>query len=210
LKERTEISRDMWMTLHQECNLRKLDASATYLTKLIPEEADIFVPRIRQCMTSKPWWNETIDTAREIMNTRLREWKADRTTTKQNQFNATCNNYHQTVRAEKNKVWYTFLAEARDREIFQALRYTKPRRQQPTPDITFQGATATTFKEKASVSHQALFPVPAVSQVNDTTDPSSHPLPWAKVTTDEIQNAIESSSPTKAPGPDCIGFECIK
>jgi hypothetical protein len=54
----------------------------------------------------------------EIMKTRLREWKADRTTTKRNQFNATRNNYHQTVRAEKEKIWYTFLSEARDKEIF--------------------------------------------------------------------------------------------
>jgi hypothetical protein len=55
LKERTEISRDVWMTLHRECNLRNLDASATYLTKLIQEAADIFVPRNRQSMRSKPW-----------------------------------------------------------------------------------------------------------------------------------------------------------
>jgi hypothetical protein len=94
LKERTEISRDMWKTLHRECNLRNLDASATYLKKVIQEAADIIVPRTRQCMRSKPWWNKTIDTAREIMKTRLREWKADRTTPKGNQFNATRNNYH--------------------------------------------------------------------------------------------------------------------
>jgi hypothetical protein len=84
LKERTEISRDVWTTLHQECNLRNLDASATYLTTLIQEAADIFVPRTRQCMWCKPWWNETIDTAREIIKTRLREWKADRTTPERN------------------------------------------------------------------------------------------------------------------------------
>ena len=210
LKERTEISRDVWTTLHRECNLRNLDSSASYLTKIIQEAADIFVPRTRQCMRSKPWWNETIDTAREIMKSRLREWKADRTTPKRNQFNATRNYYHQTVRAEKNKVWYTFLSEARDREIFQALRYTKPRRKEPTPDITFQGTTATTFKEKASVFRQALFPAPPVSQVREDADPISHTLPWPKVTTDEIQNPIRSSSSTKVPGPDSIGFECIK
>jgi hypothetical protein len=115
------------------------------------------VPRTRQCIRSKPWWNETIDTAREIMKTRLREWKADSTTPKRNQFNGTRNNYHQTVRAEKNKVWYTFLFEARNWEIFQALRYSKPQRKEPTPDITFQGATATTFKEKPHYSARPSF-----------------------------------------------------
>jgi hypothetical protein len=63
LKERTEISREVWMILHRECNLRNLDTSARYLTTLIQEAADIFVPRIRQCIRSKPWWNETMDTA---------------------------------------------------------------------------------------------------------------------------------------------------
>jgi hypothetical protein len=76
LTERSEISRDVWTTLHRECNLRNLDASTSCLTKIIQEAADIFVPRTRQCMRSKRWWNETIDTAREIMKTRLREWKA--------------------------------------------------------------------------------------------------------------------------------------
>jgi hypothetical protein len=101
----------VWTTLHQECNLRNLAPSAIYLTKLIQEAADIHVPRTRQCMRSKSWWNETIDTAREIMKTRLREWKEERTTAQRNQFNATRNNCHQTIGAEKNKVWYTFRSE---------------------------------------------------------------------------------------------------
>jgi hypothetical protein len=52
LKERTEISREVWITLHQECNLRNLDASTTYLIKVIQEAADIFVLRTRQCKQS--------------------------------------------------------------------------------------------------------------------------------------------------------------
>jgi hypothetical protein len=76
--------------------------------------------------------------------------------------------------------------------------------------MTFQGTTATTCKDKAALIHQALFLAPAVSQVSDAADPTSHPLPWPKVPTDDIQNALKSSSSTMAPGPDCIGFECIK
>jgi hypothetical protein len=120
------------------------------------------------------------------------------------------NNYHQTLRAEKNNVWYTFLPEAREREIFEVLRYSKPWWKERTPDITFQGTTVTTFKGKASILPQVLFPVPPVSQVTKDVGPTRHPLPWPKVTTDEIQNPIRSSSSTKAPGPDCIGFEYIK
>jgi hypothetical protein len=92
LKERTKISREVWTTLHQECNLRNLDGWATYLTKVIQDAADIFVPRARQHIQSKPRWNETIDTARDIMKTRVQKLKDERTTTKQNQFNATRNN----------------------------------------------------------------------------------------------------------------------
>jgi hypothetical protein len=60
--------------------------------------------------------------------------------------------------------------------------------------------------EKALVFRQALFPTPPVSQISEATNPTSHHLPWPKVTTDEIKNAIKSSSSTKAPGPDHIGF----
>jgi hypothetical protein len=84
LKESTEIRRDVWTTLHRECNQRNLDDSATHLMKLIQDVADIHILRTRQCMWFKRWWNETIDTAREIMKTRLWEWKADRTTRKSN------------------------------------------------------------------------------------------------------------------------------
>jgi hypothetical protein len=47
LKESTTISRDVQTTLHREFNSRNLDVSATYLTKLIQEEAVIHVLRIR-------------------------------------------------------------------------------------------------------------------------------------------------------------------
>jgi hypothetical protein len=107
-------------------------------------------------------------------------------------------------------VWYTFLSEGRDRVIFQALKYTKPRRKKSIPDITFQATTATTFQGKASLFRQALFLAPLVSEVTEAAGLSSHPVPWLTLTTNEIQNAIKSSSSTKVPGPDCIGFECIK
>jgi hypothetical protein len=54
--------------------------------------------------------------------------------------------------------------------------YTKPPREEPTPDIIFQGATATTFKEIALVIRQALFPGPPVSYISEATNPPSHQL----------------------------------
>jgi hypothetical protein len=87
LKESKEISRDLSTTLHRVCNLRNLDASATYLIKLIQETAEIHIPRTRQCIWSKLWCHKTIETGRELMKTRLREWKGERRTPKRNQFN---------------------------------------------------------------------------------------------------------------------------
>jgi hypothetical protein len=87
-----------------EVQPKNLDPSAIYLTKLSQQAADIFVPRTRQCMRSKYWSNETIDTARELIKRQLQEWKGDRTTPKRNQFKATQHNYYQTVCAEKEQV----------------------------------------------------------------------------------------------------------
>jgi hypothetical protein len=48
LKETTKISKDVWMILHWQCNLRIQGASATYLTRLMLEAAEFYVHRTRQ------------------------------------------------------------------------------------------------------------------------------------------------------------------
>ena len=145
------------------------------------------------------------------MNTRLQEWKAGRTTPARNQFAAVRNSFFNAVRDAKSKNWNNFLQGARGKEIFTAMRYTKPRRTNLTPDITLQDETAKTFNEKARLFQKTLFlPPPTANLESETNTQPTHHLPWPRATQNEVQNAIMSSSSSKAPGPDGLGFECLK
>ena len=143
------------------------------------------------------------------MKTRLRQWKIDRTTPLWNQFTATRNMYHRTIKDTKRQHWDTFLNEARGKEIFTALKYTKPRKTEPTPDITYDSETATTFQEKANLFRQSMFPPPPVANLGDLDALHGHTLQWPPISPEEIRKAIKTSAPMKAPGPDSLGFNCI-
>src|SRR5947209_1989416 len=104
---------------------------------------------------SKPWWNGEIDEKRKIMRTRWREWKVARTIPARNQFNAVRNTFYNAIREAKSKNWNDFLQGAKGKEIFTAMRYTKPRRTDPTRDIIHGEERAQTFMEKAKLFHTA-------------------------------------------------------
>ena len=133
-----------------------------------------------------------------------------KTTPARNQFNGVRNAFLNVIRDAKAKNWNDFLQEARGKDIFTAMRYTKPTRTNPTPDITLGGEKATTFDEKAKMFRRALFPPPPTADVPDTNPQPTRRLPWPRVTKKEIRDAIMSSSSSKAPGPDGLGFECLK
>jgi hypothetical protein len=81
---------------------------------------------------------------------------------------------------------------------------------EPTPDIKLDGHTATTFQDKARLFRHSLFPPPPTAELDPSTQTNGQHLQWPPISPEEIRIAINSSSSTKAPGPDSIGFECIK
>src|SRR5437588_6907099 len=159
---------------------------------------------------SKPWWNGEIDEKREIMCTRWREWKDAGITPARNQFNAVRNTIYNAIREAKSKNWNDFLQGAKGKEKFMAMQYTKRRRTDPTPDIIQGDECAQTFTEKAKLFHTALYPKPPTADIQREDEPPPRWLRWPKLTHKEIRDAIMSSSSTKAPGPDGLGFECLK
>ena len=88
------------------------------------------------------------------------------------------------------------------------MRYTKPRRTDPTPDITLQDETAKTFTEKARLFRKAL--LPTVNLEAETHTQPTRRLPWPRTTHNEIRDAIMSSSSINALGPDGLSFEPLK
>lgn len=60
----------------------------------------------------------------------------------------------------KAEAWTKFLEEAQGKEIWQVLRYTRPRRDAPTPLLTTGNITATSFENKCNVFRMTMFPPP--------------------------------------------------
>ena len=77
----------------------------------------------------------------------------------------------------------------------------------PIPDITHDGERGKTFQEKAELFRAALFPSPPIADKPMENEEPTRRLPWLRVTHKEMYNAITSSSSSKAPGPDGLGFE---
>src|SRR5437588_9285212 len=94
------------------------------------------------------------------MRTRWREWKDARTTPARNQFNDVRNSFYNAIREAKSKNWNDFLQGTKGKEITRAIRYTKTRRTEPTPDILCGEVRAQTFMKKAKLFRIALFPKP--------------------------------------------------
>jgi hypothetical protein len=106
-------------------------------------------------------------------------------------------------------MWIDFLTNAQGMEIFTALRYAKPKKIQRTPPLSFSNITAVTFEEKTALFCTTMFPPPPVAPppTEATNGPS---LPWDTFTPTGIKQAIFTSAPCKAPGPDGLPFHCLQ
>ena len=69
---------------------------------------------------------------------------------------------------------------------------------------------ATDFNTKCEIFLQAMYPKPPDVQVVYTPSPLQTHKPWPLITDLEIQQAIQTSSPKKAPGPDDLSFAIIQ
>src|SRR5437660_11694334 len=132
---------------------------------MIQTATALHVPQRKTMIRSKLWWNGEIYEKRKIMRTRWREWKDAHTTPARNQFNAVRNTFYNAIREAKSKSWNDFLQGAKGKEIFTAMRYTKPRRTDTTPDIIQGDEQTQNFAEKAKLFRTALYPKPPTANI---------------------------------------------
>jgi hypothetical protein len=115
-----------------------------------------------------------------------------------NDYKALLNQYFRAIRIVKQPVWKEFLANAHGTDIFTALRFTKPRKAERTPPVTFNNTTSATFEEKGALFRTTMFPPPPAPLQTTTTAPPQA-LQWILFTPTEIRKAIFSPTPRKAP-----------
>ena len=142
------------------------------------------------------------------MNYAWKQWKKTQLDNDHINFKVVRNQYFRNIPTSKSSMWIEFLANAQGTEIFTALRYTKPRKTQRTPPLSFSNITAVTFEEKITLFRSTMFP-PSPIAPSTTVVTNRTILPWVTFTPTEIKHAIFTSAPRKAPGPDGLPFHCL-
>lgn len=173
-------------------------------------------PILKITPRSKIWWNEKIEETRKEMLRQKRVWKLNRSQKEWETFKTKRNKHFKEIRSAKEKSWVDFLENAKDKEIFLALNFSKPRKIQKMPNLEFENNTASNFQEKAGLLRKALFPPPPSYQEDNTNLGfvekviNKKLITWKKIKNREIREAIFTSNSKKAPGPDGINFLCLK
>jgi hypothetical protein len=123
-------------------------------------------------------------------------------------YKRTRNDYFRSIKQSKTDMWNTYVEEAKGSTVYDLLKQLKPCQIQQTPTIWHNEIETTTFRNKAELLEKVMFPTPSQFQpsVPSTTNSS---LPWTNVTNQQIREAIFTSAPKKATGPDGISFLCL-
>jgi hypothetical protein len=212
IKNSSAATRTQWERYRSNPSPTNLDTWAILLRDIIKRAAELSTPYLDTTPRSKRWWTEDISTARTNMNHARRRWKRTHNDTHHQEFRQLRNTYYRTIPHAKDSMWKEYLSQAEGPDVWTALRFTNPRKAQMTPELhTVHNGTesiCTDFETKVR-AFQILFPEPPPAP--PTTHTRDRPeIPWQTFSQAEVERAIFTSSPKKAPGPDAITFACIR
>jgi hypothetical protein len=201
------------------------DSVARLLTEVITQAAGSSIPQKKICEYSKPWWSDLLKALRQSKNIALRAYKKRRTGELFEAWKKARNTYFQAIRTAKDDNWVEFLETRGPENVFDALRYTREKGLSKVPNILYEadGAQkeAKTFEEKCEAFLTTLLPKPTGPPTSPPTTPytpqnstrssskAKKAWEWPSLAEVEVEKAILTSSPRKAPGPDRINFAML-
>jgi ribonuclease HI len=198
---------------HPGTDFHNLELAATLFRDILTEAVNKHIPPLRPSPRAKIWWTETIDHLRTELHRAQRHNKQVRTPQSLRDMRRTRNLLFRTINKTKNEKWTDFLNNAKGKDVFTALRYTKPRLLEKSETITTDTTTATTTHEKIPIFKASMFPPPPSlppQPLPTSPNPTQHPNRWEPITDDEIRKSITTSHPHKAPGPDGLSFSLLQ
>ena len=196
----------------QRLNQEQMEKIACSLRDLITKAAEQNIPRRKPCSRSKVWWNPNLTLLRKEMAKQSRIYKRyDQSQQQWLKFTSCRTEYFYAIKTAKRNSWTKFLSEAKGKEVFQAYKYTKPRLMEKIPPIQdSDGKLCQNFNDKCYTFIKAMYPKPPeISQDIDISN-TQEEAQWNSLTNNEVKQAIFTSSPKKAAGPDEIGFAIIQ
>lgn len=195
---------------HLSPSLRhQADRLAGKLTSCFDAATEHAIPRARHTEHSKPWWTPALSMRRKEMARHLRAFKRNpNSPIRQRAFKTVRNKYFSEIKTAKSECWNTFLKNAQGKEIFQALRFTKEKTTRRVPPLaqTDNTALAEDFQSQCQTLTTTLFPNPPMTAPPDWSHYVDHQWDWPPLERIEIEQAINTSSKKKAPGPDQLSF----
>jgi len=120
-----------------------LDNATALLTESIQEAAKRSIPKARRCERSKPWWSKDLAEQRKQASRAMRVQQEFPTPTNTRRAKIKRDQYLLAVKTAKASHWDSFLQNARGKDIFKALSYTKQRTTRLIPELQYQEHGAT-------------------------------------------------------------------
>ena len=192
-----------------------LDRIAVCITETIQESAREAIPVAKPCHRSKPWWTKELAQLRKDASKAKRTHEKHPNTRHSRQAKHKRNFYLHAIKAAKTSHWNDFLQQAKGKEIFKALSYTKEKTTRTIPALQYkQGEkveTAEDFAEQCTAFTTTLFSnPPSVATTLEWKDYKAKSWDWQEELHGiEVYNAITTSSPKKAPGTDKLSFAVV-
>ena len=180
------------------------------ITTTIQRASRKAIPILKISPRSKPWWNKDLAILRKKMAKAKRISQENPTNRLISKAKAFRNKYSRAINIAKQQHWNSFLEEAKGKDIFTALKYTKPTQVQGVPEIRNRDNGLTdNFEEQCTALLESLFPIPPITAEPSWNSYKEGDWNWPKeLEAIEVKRAI-LLPPNKAPGTDRISFKVL-
>jgi ribonuclease HI len=182
-----------------------VDKLAEDLTAALMEAIEITTPRSKICPFSKRWWNDKLTKARKETNKAKNKFRRTENEEYRKKWKDSEKAYKRMIKKSKRNTWRKFVKEADEKTIWKLKKYIDS--DTPTSSyIPTINSTAPSNDEKAEIFRATFFPPPPpadLSDIDGTDYPEPVPSP-PRITSAQVDAAIEKLAAKKAPGPDEI------
>ena len=187
-----------------------LKAKVIYLTECIKNAMKLFVFKQRICVKSKLWWNNKLIEMRKALSSKKRIWKRCRNDEAWANIVQMWNSYHDAIKLIKDQFWINFLNNVKEKEVFQAYKFTKSRLVEKLSSIqNSQKELKIKFNEKCKAFLKAMYSSSLKIQINEELL-LNESIQWSRVIEEEIKHVINFSASEKALKSNDMSFAIVQ
>lgn len=199
-------ARQRALSLKTPADVDKLIAD---LNDALTKAATEAIPATTPSPYQKRWWSPQLkDLQRGLRRLQHRQKRHPDEPALRAEVAAARNQYHNAIRRSKRQHWLKYLGEVNSKTVWDVAKYAKDDtslRSTRLPDLQVAAGMARSNEEKCHALRNMFFPPPPpVDFTNANRNNFPPQIPSSPITEEEIELAIEATSPHKAPGPNGI------